>query len=675
MKSILKKSLCFMMIMFFVALSLNFAVKVSAAEIARFEFGANDASKTNETNQDGSSCTSYTETASGYTLTLTSLTNVYKGSYDAKGNSCLKLGTSKKTASLTFEVPADVTEVGILVAGYKAKTVGVSVNGGTKQDITTLSANGEYTEVKVDTSSTKTITFATSTNYRCKIDAIVFYNNGAETNPSIKIEGDKYTEVEDVVTLTATTANVTGDVVWTSSDTNVAEVDQSGNVTAKAFGKTTITASADEVEDTLEFIVYPTDGSVLTIAEALQVCEYTGAVNCAFTYSTTGVIEAIADEGYNAQYNNITVTITDGENSIMAYRMAGGEDLAVGDKITVTGALVNHEGNTPEFVTGCTYVKEQTSNEVTSIRDILSNVNSYMSLAFTYSWQKVEQSVGTTYTAEYTAGTTTNMAADSNNAATIGLDEKVFNVTATKGGNSNNVGLNKSGQIRLYASSGEGNTLTIATLNEQNIVSVAITFGSTVGSFTVNDFAGDSSVKNSTVDYKINDTKVAIQNTTTGDSTQLYILSISITLEGGDTTNTVTEYSDSNFRFKCGIDSSISEEFASLENVTYGIEVTSNGDTKYFEYTSELLLLDSESGIKFVIIDLEDVLNNKDRIDDEFTVRAYAEYDGITHVSENAKTYSVYSIVQEYINQSVEAVDDLKVVLENFGYAFTTVEE
>ncbi|MFA7612355.1 MAG: InlB B-repeat-containing protein [Acholeplasmataceae bacterium] len=57
-------------------------------------------------------------------------------------------------------------------------------------------------------------------------------------------------------------------------------------------------------------------------------------------------------------------------------------------------------------------------------------------------------------TAQYT-GTTTNMIANENNAALIGLDPTIFNVITNKGSSSYEVGLNKDGTIRLYSSSGE----------------------------------------------------------------------------------------------------------------------------------------------------------------------------------------------------------------------------
>ncbi len=74
--------------------------------------------------------------------------------------------------------------------------------------------------------------------------------------------------------------------------------------------------------------------------------------------TVTGVISAIPS-AYSAEYGNITVNIDvpglEGY-TIQAYRLAGGEDLAVGDTITVTGTLTNYKG-TIEFGKGCTYTK------------------------------------------------------------------------------------------------------------------------------------------------------------------------------------------------------------------------------------------------------------------------------------------------------------------------------
>ena len=141
-------------------------------EVAIFEFGANGSASHN----DGSELTSSTSyTVGTYTLTLTGLSKVYGSAYDAKGNSCLKLGTSKVVGTFTFTVPEDVTKVVINVAQYKANTTKINVNG-TAYTLTSASNNGAYDAIEVDTTTTKTITFTTvSGGVRCMVNSIVFW--------------------------------------------------------------------------------------------------------------------------------------------------------------------------------------------------------------------------------------------------------------------------------------------------------------------------------------------------------------------------------------------------------------------------------------------------------------------------------------------------------------------
>ncbi|MBO7335412.1 MAG: hypothetical protein J6U42_00575, partial [Lachnospiraceae bacterium] len=69
----------------------------------------------------------------------------------------------------------------------------------------------------------------------------------------------------------------------------------------------------------------------------------------------TGEITEIVTE-YSEQYGNITVNIKVGEYIIQCFHLIGGQDLKVGDIITVTGLLKNYKG-TVEFDSKCTYVK------------------------------------------------------------------------------------------------------------------------------------------------------------------------------------------------------------------------------------------------------------------------------------------------------------------------------
>ena len=139
--------------------------------LATFEFGSNGTA----THADGSDMPAtqkYTDGA--YTLSFDSVTKVYSGARDAKGNSCLKFGTSKLVGSLSFTVGEDVDEVVIYVARYKSNATTISVNG-TTYTLTKNSNDGEYDVIRIDTSVNKTVTIATvASTYRCMINTIEF---------------------------------------------------------------------------------------------------------------------------------------------------------------------------------------------------------------------------------------------------------------------------------------------------------------------------------------------------------------------------------------------------------------------------------------------------------------------------------------------------------------------
>jgi hypothetical protein len=138
------------------------------------------------------------------------------------------------------------------------------------------------------------------------------------------------------------------------------------------------------------------------------------------------------------------------------------------------------------------------------------------------------------------SGLTSNMD-DGNNAATIGLDASLFTVTSTKGSQTNHIGLNKDGKIRLYGnkSDGNGSTLTISIAAGYKITGVVIEFAAStngatarlvLGGQTVNYLAAD--VVSKTQTYSALDiTSFSLQNThqTSGNVGQVWIKSITIT--------------------------------------------------------------------------------------------------------------------------------------------------
>lgn len=157
----------------------SLAIIVSSAAdtdpVATFNLGANGSAS----HADGSSTTSYTETNGDYKLSITNGTQMYKGARDAKGNSCLKLGSSKAAGSMKFTVPNDVTSVIIYVAKYKSNTTKITVNGAS-HTISGASNSGVYDAITVDTTSNKTVSFTTvSGGLRAMVNTIEFYASGS----------------------------------------------------------------------------------------------------------------------------------------------------------------------------------------------------------------------------------------------------------------------------------------------------------------------------------------------------------------------------------------------------------------------------------------------------------------------------------------------------------------
>lgn len=140
-------------------------------ELAVFDFGANGSASHVDGNDLG---TSKTYTSGTQTLALTGMYKVYGPAYDAKGNSCIKLGTSSTAGKFSFTVGEEVTEVVIYVAKYKSNTTKITVNG-TSYTISGASNSGAYDAIVIDTTVNKTVNFATvSGGVRCMINKIVF---------------------------------------------------------------------------------------------------------------------------------------------------------------------------------------------------------------------------------------------------------------------------------------------------------------------------------------------------------------------------------------------------------------------------------------------------------------------------------------------------------------------
>lgn len=135
-------------------------------------------------------------------------------------------------------------------------------------------------------------------------------------------------------------------------------------------------------------------------------------------------------------------------------------------------------------------------------------------------------------TMKYSGSTTTNLKADgSNEAGSVGLDDAAWSVVADKGGNSNAPGLNKAGDIRLYYHKDGSNTITVKSLTNATINSIAITFTDAQYS-NVSVTVDGNAVTGTDGVFEINSTSFVLSNANT-ENIQVRISQIVISYTGG----------------------------------------------------------------------------------------------------------------------------------------------
>lgn len=169
----------------------------------------------------------------------------------------------------------------------------------------------------------------------------------------------KYTQL----TATLTPAEATTEVVWTSSDENVATV-VNGKVTAVGVGTATITATAGVgVEATCAVTV--TAPTILTCDSAAILARSVDANNEVVAngkFVVRGYVTEIA-YAYDASKGNLSVWLADtktGKNTIEAYKAVPVSEveqtLAFGDYVEVVGDLTRYN-TIPELAAGCSIKK------------------------------------------------------------------------------------------------------------------------------------------------------------------------------------------------------------------------------------------------------------------------------------------------------------------------------
>lgn len=170
---------------------------------------------------------------------------------------------------------------------------------------------------------------------------------------ALKVDKLTYTEDGTATLPVAGTTHTDVTISWASNNAAVVVDGANLAVTMPASNaKVTLTATvkAGTVEKTKSFTL----NLVVDVVDAAYALESGESLN---GFTLTGVIGKI-DDAYSEQFGNITVTIVIDnrvDQPIQCFRLKGEgcDTLAVGDKITVTGNIVNYNG-TIEFNSGCT---------------------------------------------------------------------------------------------------------------------------------------------------------------------------------------------------------------------------------------------------------------------------------------------------------------------------------
>lgn len=177
---------------------------------------------------------------------------------------------------------------------------------------------------------------------------------------TLKVDKLTYTEDGTATLPVAGTTHTDVTISWASNNAAVVVDGANLAVTMPASNaKVTLTATvkAGTVEKTKSFTL----NLVVDVVDAAYALESGESLN---GFTLTGVIGKI-DDAYSEKHGNITVTIVIDNRvnqPIQCFRLKGEgcDTLAVGDKITVTGNIVNYNG-TIEFNSGCTLDSKTTA--------------------------------------------------------------------------------------------------------------------------------------------------------------------------------------------------------------------------------------------------------------------------------------------------------------------------
>ena len=300
------------------------------------------------------------------------------------------------------------------------------------------------------------------------------------------------------------------------------------------------------------------------------------------------------------------------------------------------------------------YVNNEASEEIVKICEELNKVDSHMSLAYQYKTSQKTINTITDYLNRDSTGIENNGGyKEWSNISS--LSEAIY-AGQSAGGNDS---------IQLRSDNNNSGIITTKSGGLARAIRVKWHSGTTSGR-VLNIYGSNTAYSNATDLYDSNKQGTLLGTIVMGTSFELsieqdyayigmrsagkamYLSEVEIDWETNEE-RVVTEYSNSKFYLRCGVDTTLSQ-IANIDS--YGIRVSSG--TKTVDYSTVSDSWGTENGTTpyyFIVIDLGDIIQNKARLETEFKVCAYIKKDDTVYTSEKVKTYSVVSMVDYYYNE------------------------
>lgn len=621
-----------------------------------------------------------------------------------------------KFRSITIEYNGSYTGSGIIVGTQYDNNNKLVTENSTDLTVNLSNPTG-YHVINVNSEASISEIFlqngtASSTNIQLRITSISLKVELSSV-PSVQINGEANAMISVEKQFIAEKNLIDDEVVWSSSDTEVATIDSNGLLQPLSMGKTTITATAGEYTSSKQVMVFPNNSSLITVQEAISICTELSNKEMGttpFNYSVKGTVKEIELDS-DRQFS-----LTDGSDSIVVFTYDHGQN--ENDRILVTGPLTNYN-EIPQFgnksIFSKLYTVEFNTNggtEIGSLIDVVSGSKIQSpadpSLAgYTFDYWKYGNSewnfdedivendmtllaiwvndslnilqsklnkVSAKMSISYSYNVAQRVVSDkllASNFTAISTTYKDFdNVsissTASYKGNSAMNG----DSIQLRSKDGSG----IVTTDSGGLVEkITVVWSESTADGRTIDIYGSNSAYTSSSDLYGANKGEKIGSLVKGESTELsvkedyqfigirsnsgalYVNSITIDWGGSQV------ISESDFKINCGIDASALEGgfdslLDDLGDAEYGICI-SNPDREpvYFSSStnSENYQYDELNSIYYSVLNLGDMLDsNKEHLNTKFIVRAYVKYDDsyiYTEDENNIKNLSLIDLVNVYL--------------------------